>query len=139
MSGRTWKKFDPTESQLPTKFITACYTTDVKRELKRIREANPDQLKTPARALDRKDLAVVAILCDTRFTTLRGLNKHTEKMHGSISLRRLPAAIPIPTSHPTDTRTLKKPNSTSNPCTPATSLWTHQPRHDDRVPEKQTI
>merc|ERR1712020_823976 len=73
--GRRWKKFDPAESQLPTSFITECYTEDVKEELKRIRDENPELLeKTPARATDRTNLAVIAILCDTHFTTLRGLN-----------------------------------------------------------------
>ena len=40
--GGTWRKFDPAESQLPTRFISACFTTEVKRELKRIRDADPD-------------------------------------------------------------------------------------------------
>ena len=94
--GRTWKKFDPAESQLPTDFITACYTEEVKVELKRIRDEHPDLLRTPARETDRTNLAVIAILCNTHFTTPRGLNKHTERMHGGVSIRRLPPAIPIP-------------------------------------------
>ena len=87
--GRTWRKFDPAESQLPTKFISACFTPEVRDELERIRDADPHRLKSPGDPTDRNDMAVIAILCDTHFTTLRGLNKHTEKMHGSISLRRL--------------------------------------------------
>ena len=94
--GRTWRKFDPAENQLPNSFITECFTPAVRDELKRIRDEDPLRLKAPSNAEDRRDMAVIAILCDTHFTTSKALNKHTEKMHGSMSLRRLPPATPIP-------------------------------------------
>ena len=94
--GRTWRKFDPAEKQLPNEFITECFTTAVRDELKRIRDDDPLRLKTPSDPEDRRDMAVIAILCDTHFTSPKALNKHTEKMHGSMSLRRLPPATPIP-------------------------------------------
>merc|ERR1712020_843543 len=56
----------------------------------------PERLQAPTGEADRTNLAVIAILCNTHFTTSRGLNKHTERMHGGVSIRRLPTAIPIP-------------------------------------------
>ena len=43
--GRTWRKFDPAENQLPTTFITECFTETVRDELKRIRDQDPLRLK----------------------------------------------------------------------------------------------
>ena len=94
--GRAWRKFNPAENQLPNSFITECFTPAVRDELKRIRDEDSLRLKAPSNAEDRRDMAVIAILCDTHFTTSKALNKHTEKMHGSMSLRRLPPATPIP-------------------------------------------
>ena len=94
--GRTWRKFNPAENQLPNSFITECFTPAVRDKLKQIREGDSLRLKTPSTTDDRLDMSVIAILCDTHFTTSKALNKHTEKMHGSMSLRRLPPAIPIP-------------------------------------------
>ena len=84
--GKTWKKFDPAEIQLPTEFITDCFTPAVRDELKRIRENDPLRLKEPVSPSDRSEMAVIAILCDTHFPSMKTLNKHTEKMHGSMSL-----------------------------------------------------
>ena len=94
--GRTWRKFNPAEKQLPNKFITECFTPTVRDKLKQIRDGDSLRLKTPSTPNDRLDMSVIAILCDTHFTTPKALNKHTEKMHGSMSLRRLPPATPIP-------------------------------------------
>merc|ERR1712077_168872 len=55
--GGIWKRFDPSESQLPTNFITNCYTDNVKRELRIIRDDFPERLRAPAGEADRTNLA----------------------------------------------------------------------------------
>ena len=112
--GRTWKRFNPSDSQLPSDFIADCFTPTVREELERIRTEDSSRLKTPVDPLDRQDMAAIAILCNTHFLTLKALNKHTEKMHGGISLRRLPPATPIPASLPT--------SSSPNPTTPTAHI-----------------
>ena len=43
--GRTWKKFNPAENQLPTEFISDCFTPTVRDELERIRTEDSSRLK----------------------------------------------------------------------------------------------
>ena len=69
--GRTWKKFNPADNQLPTEFITNCFTSTVRDELERIRTKDSSRLKTPVDPSDRNDMAVIAILCNATPTFQR--------------------------------------------------------------------
>ena len=59
--GRTWRKFNPADKQLPNKFITECYTPAVRDKLKQIRDGDQLRLKTPSDLNARLDMSVIAM------------------------------------------------------------------------------
>ena len=91
---------------------------------------------------DRQEMAVIAILCDTHFDTLRGLNTHIEKIHGSTGLRRLPHATPIPSTRPITNRTdplPQYPQATYGPIAPGTMTEFLSSKHFEKAKKGNSV
>ena len=93
----SWMKFKAEDSRLPKVLLDDCYEVDTRKSIKKMytaaKQSDHVYLKEPDE--HRRNVGVIAILCETWFEDLDDLDTHVEMMHGGQGLSAYPKAVPV--------------------------------------------